>query len=91
MLKGSWVNTRVAPGDVINTLLPSNYDDVTVSDDVITVDDKSEALIVVNPDVLVSGTSIMSSMFCMRKAVLSEYFKSFGGEYSTDIVHSLRS
>ena len=85
VLKGSWINTRVKVGDVINLLLPpasgNNLAAAALCDgDIVTVDDKSDILVVVNPDVLVSGTSIMSSMFCMRKAVLSEYYKSFDGK-----------
>ena len=74
VLRGSWINTRVSVGDTVNVLAP---DDATARGDEIAVDDKSETLVVVHPDVLVSGTSIMASMFCQRKAVLSEYFKSF--------------
>ena len=37
--------------------------------------DDMNGLLVVNPDVLISGTSIVSTLFCMRKAVLNERFK----------------
>ena len=91
VLKGSWINTRVKVGDVINLLLPpasgNNLAGALCDSNVVTVDDKSDILVVVNPDVLVSGTSIMSSMFCMRKAVLSEYYKSFDGKEIFDIFY----
>lgn len=38
--------------------------------------DRKSGLIVVRPDLLVSGTSVVSSLFCCRKAVLSEKFRS---------------
>jgi DNA replication factor Dna2 len=37
---------------------------------------------VLHPDHLLSGTSIVSSLFCMRKAVLNERFKGLEGRYS---------
>ena len=37
--------------------------------------DDMNGLLVVNPDMLISGTSIVSTLFCMRKAVLNERFK----------------
>jgi DNA replication ATP-dependent helicase Dna2 len=37
-------------------------------------------LLVVHPDLLLSGTSIVSSLFCMRKAVLNERFKGVEGK-----------
>ena len=37
--------------------------------------DGRSGLIVVSPDMLVSGTSVVSSLFCRRKAVLSERFR----------------
>lgn len=37
--------------------------------------DRRNGLIVVRPDLLVSGTSVVSSLFCQRKAVLSERFR----------------
>lgn len=38
----------------------------------------SEGLIVVRPDFLISGTTIVGGLFCMRKAVLQERFKGIG-------------
>lgn len=37
--------------------------------------DRQSGLIVVKPDLLVSGTSVVASLFCQRKAVLSERFR----------------
>lgn len=37
--------------------------------------DRQSGLLIVRPDLLISGTSVVSSLFCPRKAVLSERFK----------------
>lgn len=42
--------------------------------------DDLRGLLVVRPDTLVSGTSIVSTLFCMRKAILNEKFKGLEGE-----------
>ena len=67
-LKGSWVSLVVNPDDVVNV------DVVWRDDNTADVDDK-EGLIIVHPDTLVSGTAVVSALFCMRKAYLSEKFK----------------
>ncbi|KAJ8311785.1 hypothetical protein KUTeg_010666 [Tegillarca granosa] len=35
----------------------------------------TDGLIIVNPDLLLSGTTVVSSVFCMRKSILNEKFK----------------
>ena len=75
ILKGSWADsTLVQEGDVVNILnvAHNNFDEDIVIDDL-------NGLLVVNPDHLVSGTSIVSSLFCMRKAVLNEGFRGIEG------------
>ena len=68
-LKGTWFDTAIRQGDIVNVL---GLDDEVNEDWVI---DDMNGLLVVNPDVLISGTSIVSTLFCMRKAVLNERFK----------------
>ena len=46
-------------------------------------------LVVVNPDFLVSGTSIVSTLFCMRKAVLNERFKGQEGSSRSMLIGTL--
>ena len=46
-------------------------------------------LLVVNPDMLVSGTSIVSTLFCMRKAVLNERFKGQDGPSRSMLIGTL--
>ena len=67
-LKGSWASAVVNVDDIINVDATWRPDDTAV------VDDK-EGLVVVHPDILVSGTAIVSALFCMRKAYLSEKFR----------------
>ena len=51
--------------------------------------DDSSGLLVVDPDRLVSGTSVVSSLFCRRKAALSEWFKGLEGGSKTMFVGTL--
>ena len=39
--------------------------------------DDNDGLLVINPDILLSGTSIVGSVFCKRRAILSERFSGF--------------
>ena len=67
--------TDVKIGDVVNVL--ADYD---TQSEAWTVDDIN-GMIIVDPDHLISGTSIVSSLFCMRKAVLNEIFKGTEGDF----------
>uniref|UniRef100_T1IXE8 DNA replication ATP-dependent helicase/nuclease n=1 Tax=Strigamia maritima TaxID=126957 RepID=T1IXE8_STRMM len=67
-LKDFWVQTNVKLNDIVNIL--STFD----SNQVATIDN-TNGLIIVNPDHLLSGTSVVSSLFCMRKSVLMEQFR----------------
>lgn len=85
ILKGSWIDTKVNAGDIVNVLALSDDKDEIVIDDM-------NGLVVVNPDLLISGTSIVSTLFCMRKAVLNERFKEGGSSRSMligTLVHEL--
>ena len=71
------MNTEIEVGDVVH--IHSAWHDLVDENDetveVAIVDSKS-GLIVVRPDLLISGTSVVSSLFCPRKSVLSERFRS---------------
>ncbi|CAE1265881.1 DNA2 [Acanthosepion pharaonis] len=69
MLYGFWCDSHVVPGDVVNVLgvSPDSSGVYHITN--------QEGLLVINPDTLVSGTSIVSTLFCMRKAILNERFK----------------
>ena len=77
ILRGSWINTQVKPGDVVNVLADFNSDLEAY------VIDNLTGLLVVNPDFLLSGTSIVSTLFCMRKSVLNEMYKGTEGRQHT--------
>ena len=72
------MNTAIDVGDIVH--IHSTWDEAMFDDDFnvtefAAVIDCRSGLIVVRPDVLVSGTSVVSSLFCPRKAVLSERFR----------------
>ncbi|XP_066536208.1 DNA replication ATP-dependent helicase/nuclease DNA2 [Hoplias malabaricus] len=71
ILKDGWETTPVAVGDIIH------LEGDSVSG--IWVIDRNSGYLVLLPDLLVSGTSIASSIRCMRRAVLGEMFKTFDG------------
>ena len=73
VLKGSWMTTEVKSGDVVNVL--ADYD---AEAEAFVLDDLN-GLLVLHPDFLISGTSVVSTLFCMRKAVLNEKFKGLDG------------
>ena len=83
-LKGSWTDTLVKENDIVNILsveVSENCDEVVIDD--------MNGLLVVNPDMLVSGTSIVSTLFCMRKAVLNERFKGQDGPSRSMLIGTL--
>lgn len=75
VLKGSWMTTEVKRGDVVNVL--ADYDGEAGA----FVLDDLNGLLVLHPDFLISGTSVVSTLFCMRKAVLNEKFKGLDGRH----------
>jgi DNA replication ATP-dependent helicase Dna2 len=70
------LNTDIKVGDDVHIHADwyQSFDENLENCDMAIIDGKS-GIIVVNPDLLVSGTSIVSSLFCQRKAVLSERFR----------------
>ncbi|CAG2246333.1 DNA2 [Mytilus edulis] len=60
-------DTHVSENDIVNIVGSFDGDTYHITD--------NNGLIVVNPDLLLSGTTVVSSVFCMRKGVLSEKFK----------------
>ncbi|XP_056616934.1 DNA replication ATP-dependent helicase/nuclease DNA2 [Triplophysa dalaica] len=71
ILKDGWESSSVAVGDIIH------LEGRCVSG-VWTIDGDSGFLVLL-PDLLMSGTTIASSIRCMRRGVLGEMFKSFDG------------
>ncbi|XP_028298854.1 DNA replication ATP-dependent helicase/nuclease DNA2 isoform X2 [Gouania willdenowi] len=71
LMKGGWEMTPVCRGDVVHLEGSSNGGSWLV--------DRDQGFLILHPDSLVSGTSISSSIRCMRRAVLGDMFKSFDG------------
>lgn len=68
-LKGAWSETDVFVDDIVSVkgILNESGKNFQINAD--------NGFIVTSPDFLVSGTSVVGSLFCARKAVLSERFK----------------
>uniref|UniRef100_A0A672Y999 DNA replication ATP-dependent helicase/nuclease n=1 Tax=Sphaeramia orbicularis TaxID=375764 RepID=A0A672Y999_9TELE len=71
LLKDGWEMTPVLCGDVVH--LEGRCDNG------LWFVDREQGFLVLQPDSLISGTSISSSIRCMRRAVLGDMFKSFDG------------
>ncbi|KAM6184831.1 DNA replication ATP-dependent helicase/nuclease DNA2 [Rhynchocyon petersi] len=67
ILRNDWCSVPVAPGDIIHLEGAYNSDTWII--------DKDLGYLILYPDMLISGTSIASSIRCMRRAVLSETFR----------------
>uniref|UniRef100_A0A8D2AS67 DNA replication ATP-dependent helicase/nuclease DNA2 n=1 Tax=Sciurus vulgaris TaxID=55149 RepID=A0A8D2AS67_SCIVU len=68
ILRNDWCTTPVEPGDIIHL-----EGDGTSGTWII---DEDFGYLILYPDILISSTSIASSIRCMRRAVLSETFRS---------------
>lgn len=79
-LQHAWANCKLQIGDVvsISAVWDPKYQSFCVS--------SMHGFLVVRPDFLVSGTTVLGGLFCMRKAVLSDRFK--GIETAMRIVSS---
>lgn len=68
-LKDAWSQCRIADGDIVSIkakwIATENSYCVT----------SNEGFIVVRPDLLVSGTTVVGGLFCMRKTILADRFK----------------
>lgn len=64
-----WSQCRIEAGDIISIVAVWN---VKLQSYCVT---NTDGLVVVRPDFLVSGTTVVGGLFCMRKAVLQDRFK----------------
>ncbi|XP_026234301.1 DNA replication ATP-dependent helicase/nuclease DNA2 [Anabas testudineus] len=71
LLKDGWELMPVLCGDLVHLEGRSDGGSWLV--------DREQGFLVLYPDTLISGTSISSSIRCMRRAVLGDMFKSFDG------------
>uniref|UniRef100_A0A671EGD4 DNA replication ATP-dependent helicase/nuclease n=1 Tax=Rhinolophus ferrumequinum TaxID=59479 RepID=A0A671EGD4_RHIFE len=67
ILRNDWCSVPVEPGDIIHLEGHCKSDTWTIDED--------SGYLILYPDMLISGTSIASSIRCMRRAVLSESFR----------------
>uniref|UniRef100_A0A2K5M5F7 DNA replication ATP-dependent helicase/nuclease DNA2 n=1 Tax=Cercocebus atys TaxID=9531 RepID=A0A2K5M5F7_CERAT len=67
ILRNDWCSVPVEPGDIIHLEGDCTSDTWII--------DKDFGYLILYPDILISGTSIASSIRCMRRAVLSETFR----------------
>ena len=65
-------NCPVDSGDVINVILDGTAHE-NISDSIKI--NMKENVIIVHPDILISGTTVSNGLGCLRRAVLSERFK----------------
>lgn len=77
-LQGSWSHTKININDVVSLQAEWSNDLQCFC-----VTNKS-GFAVVRPDFLVSGTSVVGALFCLRKSVLSDRFR--GIDATSDIV-----
>ncbi|XP_040831779.1 DNA replication ATP-dependent helicase/nuclease DNA2 [Ochotona curzoniae] len=68
ILRDGWCSVPVQPGDIIHLEGDCTSDTWIIDEDT--------GYLILYPDMLISGTSISSSIRCMRRAILSETFRS---------------
>uniref|UniRef100_A0A8C2VM03 DNA replication ATP-dependent helicase/nuclease n=2 Tax=Chinchilla lanigera TaxID=34839 RepID=A0A8C2VM03_CHILA len=68
LLRDDWCSVPVQPGDIVHLEGDCSSDTWII--------DKDSGFLILYPDMLISGTSIASSIRCLRRAVLSETFRS---------------
>ncbi|XP_056135257.1 DNA replication ATP-dependent helicase/nuclease DNA2 [Lampris incognitus] len=71
LLKDEWETSPVSIGDIVHLEGRCDAGCWLVN--------KEQGLLVLFPDLLISGTNISSAIRCMRRAVLGDMFKSFDG------------
>ncbi|XP_050717882.1 DNA replication ATP-dependent helicase/nuclease DNA2-like [Eriocheir sinensis] len=67
-LAGMWSDTVIRDGDIIHILLTDPVDNHYHIDN-------NQGLVVVHPDLLLSSTTVVSGVFCRRRAVLSHWHR----------------
>ncbi|XP_071521309.1 DNA replication ATP-dependent helicase/nuclease DNA2 isoform X2 [Panulirus ornatus] len=81
-LSGTWSQSMVSEGDIVHILYTDPVDGHFLIDN-------SKGVIVINPDFLISGTSVVSAVFCRRKTILSERFKGLDSGNQLMLIGSL--
>ena len=73
ILNGLWIDTDVNTNDICNIINPLKFKSHWEINN-------QQGLFIVNPDILLSGTTISGSMFCQRKSILQHYFTDVAGK-----------
>lgn len=68
-LKGPWYETDVSSGDI------ASVQGIWNEEQKLFVISANSGFIITSPDTLVSGTTVVGSLFCTRKSILSERFR----------------
>lgn len=68
-LQGAWLDTNVKTGDVVSV------QGIWSQERQLYLITNEAGIIVTSPDLLISGTSVVGSLFCARKTVLADRFK----------------
>ncbi|TMW49676.1 hypothetical protein DOY81_005245 [Sarcophaga bullata] len=82
-LQGPWYHTKVYVGNVVSVkaIWDKRLEIYKVDND--------HGFCVINPDVLISSTSVVASMFCPRKTVLEDRFKNLEPDNKVMVIGSL--
>ncbi|KAG5673320.1 hypothetical protein PVAND_003380 [Polypedilum vanderplanki] len=80
-LKGIWFDTEISQGDVVSVKGIWNEDRKMY---LVT---NEGGIVVIFPDHLVSGTTVVGSLFCARKSILSEKFRGIDDGKDSIIMH----
>ncbi|GAA5861587.1 hypothetical protein JCM8547_008083 [Rhodosporidiobolus lusitaniae] len=76
ILCDDWVDSQIETGDTLNFI--GTFDSSSPSVPALTLS-RSEGLLILHPDILVSATKVADASSCRRKAVLSELIRTVGG------------
>lgn len=76
LIKEAWFDTHLSIGDIVSLKA------VWAEDSKSFVINNKEGMIITTPDTLVSGTTVVGSLFCARKSVLAERFRQIEGDES---------
>ncbi|XP_053951038.1 DNA replication ATP-dependent helicase/nuclease DNA2 [Anastrepha ludens] len=82
-LQQQWSQTKVNAGDIVSLLAAWNDELKSY------IVNNEYGYIVVNPDILISSTSVVGSLFCRRKAVLQDRFKGIDANSKVMVIGSI--
>ncbi|XP_067015687.2 DNA replication ATP-dependent helicase/nuclease DNA2 [Anabrus simplex] len=81
LLKGVWTHINIEAGSIVSVLARRVGDLWTV--------DNEEGFLILYPDMLVSGTAVVGSLYCQRRGVLSDWFRGMDAGNKSMVTGSL--